>query len=135
MEVSRFSLPTELVRKVIVNCLFDPDFYTDPFDLSKVSRQWRGIVNAENSLWETLHITWIAGPNVHYYLLHPCVRIVPFGARAQELGTSQDLLERAQNWFARSRNVDAKLSFSLETDGTEPQTLLPAFFKQYRNRM
>ncbi|KAG6896952.1 hypothetical protein C0992_005107 [Termitomyces sp. T32_za158] len=135
MAVFRLSLPTELARKIIVNCLLDPEFYTDPFDLARVSRQWRGIINAENSLWETLHITWLAGPNGNYYLLHPCTRIAPFGVRAQELGNSQDLLKRAQTWLACSRNVDAKLSLSLETDGTEPKTLLPAFLKQYRNRL
>ncbi|KAG6870979.1 hypothetical protein C0995_009267 [Termitomyces sp. Mi166 len=135
MSHSRSPLPTELVHKIILSCLLDPAFYTNPFDLARVSRQWRRVVDSENSLWETLHITWIQGPNVHHYLLHPVMRVAPFGARAQDLGTTRNFLERAQDWLTRSRDADAKLSLSLETDGTEPQALLPTLFTRYRNRL
>ncbi|KAH0589605.1 hypothetical protein H2248_005337 [Termitomyces sp. 'cryptogamus'] len=135
MSGSTSSFPTELVRKIVLSCLLDPEFYTNPFDLASVCHQWRGVIIAEKSLWETLHITWIAGPAVHHYLLQPCMRIAPFGVRAQDMGTPQDFLNRAQDWLARSRNADAKLSLSLETDGTEPRNLLPTLFTQYRHRL
>ncbi|KNZ80263.1 hypothetical protein J132_06689 [Termitomyces sp. J132] len=112
MSGSTSSFPTELVRKIVLSCLLDPEFYTNPFDLASVCHQWRGVIIAEKSLWETLHITWIAGPAVHHYLLQPCMRIAPFGVRAQDMGTPQDFSNRAQDWLARSRNADAKLSLS-----------------------
>ncbi|KAG6847893.1 hypothetical protein H0H93_005137 [Arthromyces matolae] len=82
------NLPSELVRKILRTCIFDPEVYSNPYDLALVCSQWNAIILTDKTVWNDLHITWSKGNGGGAdpcYLIQPCQRTLPFRTRPHDV--------------------------------------------------